>query len=160
MKIRLVLTLAAAAIGLSAQAQTPLPTKTALVQATILDTCKFDRPAETITLGLGALDPSSGTTFKQSRALTFACTKGYRVNVGIAGQPVLQPAGRILTHTSDARESIPYQLLLATPDGTTGKGFGAGNELSIALDAEITAGHYANARGGVYEDTVVIELQP
>ncbi len=161
MKKRLALTLAACAMCIGAQAQTAHSTKSTLVQATVLDTCKFERPGDSVTLGLGPLDPSNGAAASQSQAVKFSCTNGYTVAVGIAGQAMTQADHpRSLTHKTFAAQTIPYTLSLRTPGGTTGRGFGLGNELSLDLLAQVAAGDYANALGGAYEDAVVIELRP
>lgn len=160
MKNRLALTLAACAVCVGAHAQTAHATKTALVQATVLDTCRFDQPGASITLGLGALDPSAGTAITQTQSVKFSCTNGYAVSVGLAGQLSQTDHQRTLTHAADRSQTVPYLLSLTAPGGFTGRGFGAGNELSLNLLAQVDGADYANARGGAYEDTVVIELRP
>ncbi len=161
MKTRLALTLAACALGAYAQAQTSpaLDAKSVQVQATVLDTCKFGQSAARSTLSL-PLNPSINRSQSAAQSLSFACTRGFSMKVGIAGHPGVTEVRRDLAHKADATQTLPYLLKVSTPDGTTGKGFSAGNELSIQLTAEIAAGLYADALSGRYEDTVTLELQP
>lgn len=160
MKNRFALTLAACALSAGVQAQTAHATKSAQIQATVMDTCRFDQPGTGITLSLGALDPAAGTAANLSQAMKFACTNGYVVSIGLAGEPARTDYLRTLTHTVDRTQTVPYTLSLDASGGITGKGFGPGNELSLNLVARVAQGDYANARGGAYQDTVVIELRP
>lgn len=161
MKTRLALILAACAFSLGAQAQTStaLASKSVTVQATVLDTCRFGQSPASTTLHL-LLDPSIHSGLSAVQSLMFSCTNGFSMKVGIAGHPGVTDVPRSLTHTAATTPTLPYTLRVATPGGTTGKGFGSGNELSVQLTAEIPAGLYADALSGRYEDTVIIELQP
>jgi spore coat protein U-like protein len=159
-KNRLALTLAACAVCVGAHAQNAHSTKTALVQATVLDTCRFEQPGASLTLSLGPLDPSAGTAVTQTQSVKFSCTNGYTMSVGLAGEPTQTDYPRTLTHTVDRAQTVPYFLSLPPSGSFTGRGFGAGNELTLNLLAQVASTEYANARGGAYEDTVVIELRP
>ena len=160
MKNRLALVLTACTLCVGAYAQTAHSTKSALIQATVLDTCRFEQSGTAITLGLGILDPSATTSTTLSQAVKFSCTNGYVVSVGLAGEPTQTDYPRNLTHAADRTQTVPYVLSITTPGSFTGKGFGPGNELSLSLRAQVIGGDYANARGGAYEDTVVVELRP
>ncbi len=160
MKNHIALVVAACTLCAGAHAQTAHSTKSVMVQATVLDTCRFDQPATGITLSLGALDPSATTGANLSQAVSFSCTNGYTVSVGLAGQPSQNDYPRNLTHTTDPTQTVPYLLSLSAPGGFIGKGFGPGNELSLNLRAQVVGSAYANALGGAYEDTVVVELRP
>jgi len=159
-KNHLALALAACTLCAGVHAQTAHATKSAQIQATVLDTCRFDQPGTGITLSLGALDPAAGTAATLSQAVKFACTNGYVVSIGLAGEPTQTDYLRTLTHSADRTQTVPYTLSLDTTGGITGKGFGPGNELSLSLLARVAQGDYANARGGAYQDTVVVELRP
>ncbi len=153
-----------AAAQAHAQASTALDTKSGLVSAQVLDTCKFTNSAPTINLVLGSLDPSSSNSKATTVVHGFSCTKDFSVQVGLQGQTVLLTSGpglaRQLTHKTDPTQFLAYTLTAALPNGNTGKGFSPGNELALHLTAGVLPADFVDARGGEYEDTLVVELRP
>ena len=148
----------------AAQAQTALDTKTALVSAQVQDTCKFTNSTTTIQLMLGILDPSAVGTRSVTAVYSFSCTNGFAFQIGVAGQTTaLSPTSshtRQLTHKTDATQTLGYTLSAALPNGTLGKGFSPGNELSLQLTANVPATSYRDMKGGDYEDTLMVEFRP
>lgn len=151
-------------VSAQVQAQTAIATKSALVSAHVIDTCKFSSPTTSLALNLGALDPSLGVPKTETGSIGFSCTNGYTIQVGIAGQtaPALPGPGvsRQLTHSADPTKTLPYTLTLALPDGSTGRGFGPGNQLTLNLTTEVQPEAYLDAVGGSYEETLLVELRP
>ena len=148
----------------AAQAQTALDTKTALVTAQVLDTCKFTNPTTSLQLSVGSLDPSSVVARSATVVSNLSCTNGFAFQIGVAGQtPALSPTStlaRQLTHRTDATQTLGYTLSVVLPNGTIGKGFSPGNELALHLTATVAASSYRDVKGGDYEDTLVVELRP
>ena len=148
----------------AAQAQTALDTKTALVTAQVLDTCKFTNPTTSLQLSVGSLDPSSVVARSATVVSNLSCTNGFAFQIGVAGQtPALSPTStlaRQLTHRTDATQTLGYTLSVVLPNGTIGKGFSPGNELALQLTANVAASSYRDVKGGDYEDTLVVELRP
>ena len=65
-----------------------------------------------------------------------------------------------MAHKTQQNETLAYTLTASLPDGNTGKGFGPGNDLALQLTATAAGADYLNAKGGEYEDTLVVELRP
>ena len=145
------------------QAQTAFDTKTAVVTAQVQDTCKFTNPTS-LQLILGNLDPSLTVPRSVTAVSSFSCTNGFAFQIGLAGQTTaLSPTSshaRQLTHKTDNTQTLAYTLSAALPNGTVGKGFSAGNELALQLTANVAPASYRDAKGGDYEDTLVVELRP
>ncbi len=154
--------LAAAQAG--AQTSAAFDTKSGVVSAQVLDTCKFKNPTSTFNLVLSNLDPSSNNGKSSTEQYNFFCTNGFSVQIGVAGQTALlnAPGGhnRQLTHKTDPAQTLAYNLTSSLPDGNTGKGFGPGKDLALYLTATVEPRDYQDAKGGEYEDTVVVEPRP
>jgi hypothetical protein len=148
----------------TAQAQTALDTKTAIVSAEVQDVCKFTSSPARFQLTLGTLDPSLAPARNATEAYTFNCTNGFAFQIGVAGQTAPLNAtsshARTLTHRTDPTQTVGYTLSAALPNGNIGKGFSPSNQLTLRLSADVLASSYQDLKGGSYEDTLTIELRP
>ncbi len=140
-----------------------LDIKPVTVTAEVLNTCRFN-VAASVDLMLGPLNPVSAVNTRSSRAVSLQCTNGFPIQIGIAGQAVNLTPGtgltRQLVHKVQAAHTLAYTLSASLPDGTVGKGFGPGNQLTLNLDATVLGGVLPDALGGSYEDTLIVELRP
>lgn len=161
MKTFLILPALAACLCAGVQAQTtPLDNKAVTVTATVLNTCKF-APWD-VSLTLGPLDPSSKATVQTATTVEFNCTKDHAVKFSIlGGNGNLTVTGGSPTELTLANgaSTLPYTLK-TTLSGSTGKGFGANNKLSMELTAEFQPSQFQDAPGGIYTGFLTIQLTP
>ena len=149
MKTKLTAVALAIASTLSIPALAGSATHTLSVSATVTGNCKFNTAgptALTIATGAGVIDPSAaGPATGTSSAIT--------------ADDGLNASGPGARRVKSGAVFMPYSLTL-TNAVQVGSGFGAGQDKTLTVDAQITAANYQNATAGVYTDTVTLTITP
>ena len=120
------------------------------VTANVPGLCKFS--TTTTPLAFGAVDPSLTADKVVSANVNYKCTKNTAsLGVTTGSGPIQTMIGPTPTDT------MSYTLALA--GGTqTGKGFGPGQDLVLAVTGTITAAQYQNAAAGAYSEIVTLTI--
>lgn len=141
--------LAAAALLCAAGFAQAAGSATVTVSATVNTVCKFTVAA--VTIPFGALDPDAGAQ-SLSGNLEYKCTNG------AAAPAVTFAAGTGSREMADGAKKLPYTMTIgATAAGT---GFGAGQQKTLTVTADIAATDLANAQAGSYSEAVTLNIAP
>lgn len=147
---------AAAALSLAlATGVAVADTQSVTVQANVQGLCKFNTGQSPV-MDFGTIDPSGSTSATASVNVLYRCTKGTAVTA------VTPTGARTLAGTGTAAgDTMSYTLAVTSGGtGTTGTGFGTGNDLTLALGGTITAANYQNKTVGAYSETVTVTITP
>ena len=148
----LIKAIAAALLVCTAGLASAADTQTLATSANVSGICKFS--TSSTPLAFGTIDPSLLTYKVATATVLYKCTKG----TASAGVAVAGGNTRFMTVSTTAL-AMAYTLGLSG-DTQTGKGFGTGQDLTLAVTGTITAAQYQNVTAGAYTETVTLNITP
>lgn len=126
--------------------------QTLAVTATVDAICKFS--AASTPLAFGTIDPSLSADKVVTANVLYKCSKG------TAAAGVTATGGLTRSMTDSGGKTLAYTLSF-TGDTQTGKGFGAGNDLTLVVTGTITAAQYQDATASTtYAENVTLNITP
>ncbi|WP_167784836.1 spore coat protein U domain-containing protein [Ramlibacter rhizophilus] len=152
-----VLVAVCAAFAGSAQAQSAQNDNatTLRVKATISDKCRVSSGASDIAWTIDPADTALSTS--PTAVVKFKCTKDAGFSVKL-DNGTAQSVQRKLTRNGGGE--ITYTLLRDVPTQAKGLGFGTGKDIEVGLRATVTPAQYQDAASGLYEDSVLVVIEP
>ena len=143
---------AAALLVCTAGLASAADTQTLATSANVSGICKFSTTSTP--LAFGTIDPSLTVAQIVTANVLYKCT------TGTASAGVTVTGGNIRSMTGPTAALTMAYTLGLTGDTQTGKGFGSGKDLTLAVTGTITAAQYQNVTAGAYTETVTLNITP
>lgn len=139
-----------------AGAASAIDTATVTVSATVAPTCRFSSPAAALAFGV-LPDPAADTN--ASTTLNFWCTTGasYTITDDDGLYETGLNANRMRSTALAIPQYMPYTFSYAPASGT---GLGPATPINLNITGTVLAASYSALPGDVYQDSVVLTINP